>query len=254
MSAETIYAALIKAGLTPASACGLMGNMYAESGLKANIAQRGMTSLSDEQYTAAADAGTIDFIHDSCGYGICQWTYFTRKQSLLNYARTVGKSVGDEDMQVAFCVQELKTDYPTLWSWLCTNNGIFAAAKAVCEQYEKPAVNNIEYRATAAQNYYNQLKNVDVDTVREATSEAAETASETFWPPRMLDYQSDRENLTGADVLVLQAVLQARGYNITPDGDFGSKTKIAVMAFQAESGLTADGVCGNKTWSAVLKI
>ena len=64
MSIKTIYKALIDAGLTPEGACGLMGNMMAESSMKADIAQRGMTALSDEQYTAAADAGTIDFVHD----------------------------------------------------------------------------------------------------------------------------------------------------------------------------------------------
>ena len=46
MSEQTIYTSLIRAGLTPEGASGSMGNMFAESTMKANIAQRGMTHLS----------------------------------------------------------------------------------------------------------------------------------------------------------------------------------------------------------------
>ena len=112
MSIKTIYKALIDAGLTPEGACGLMGNMMAESSMKADIAQRGMTALSDEQYTAAADAGTIDFVHDAVGYGLCQWTFHTRKAELLAFARARGVSVGDETTQMQFCLRELQKDFP----------------------------------------------------------------------------------------------------------------------------------------------
>ena len=36
------------------------------------------------------------------------------------------------------------------------------------------------------------------------------------------------------------------------DGDYGAKTKQAVAAFQSASGLTADGICGPKTWAALI--
>lgn len=41
-------------------------------------------------------------------------------------------------------------------------------------------------------------------------------------------------------------------FNLTVDGIYGSKTKAAVKAYQAEQGLKADGVCGPKTWSMLL--
>ena len=40
--------------------------------------------------------------------------------------------------------------------------------------------------------------------------------------------------------------------NLTVDGIFGSKTKAGVLAYQASAGLVADGVCGPKTWTALL--
>lgn len=56
MSAKTIYNQLRKNGMTAAGACAMLGNMNAESGLKSNIAQRGMTQLTDEEYTRQATA------------------------------------------------------------------------------------------------------------------------------------------------------------------------------------------------------
>ena len=49
MSAKTIYDRLRSRGMTVAGACAMLGNMQAESGLKANIAQRSMTTLTDDE-------------------------------------------------------------------------------------------------------------------------------------------------------------------------------------------------------------
>lgn len=246
MNERDIYIQLRRAGLTAAGACGLMGNMQAESGMRANIAQRGMTSLSDDDYTASADMGAIDFAHDAVGYGLCQWTFWSRKRALLEFARARGASVGDEAMQVDFCIAELGTSYPGLLALLKSVTDVYTAAAEVCTVYERPAVNNVTVRATFAQEFYNKAAAWGAD-------EPTETPSETFWPPRMLDYKQGRDNLTGDDVLVLQALLRARGYDCPADGDFDSKTRIAVMGFQAEHGLIGDGVAGNDTWSALIK-
>ena len=45
-----------------------------------------------------------------------------------------------------------------------------------------------------------------------------------------------------------QARLFVNGYKIEVDGDFGPKTKEAVMKFQESYGLTKDGIIGKKTW------
>lgn len=51
----------------------------------------------------------------------------------------------------------------------------------------------------------------------------------------------------GNDVKILQQALIANKYNVVADGDFGEMTKIAVLKYQRDNGLTADGVVGAST-------
>lgn len=52
-------------------------------------------------------------------------------------------------------------------------------------------------------------------------------------------------------VSAVQAELQARGYNIRVDGQYGPKTKAAVKKFQRKNSLIADGVIGPQTLRAL---
>ena len=219
MGAKEIYIKLREAGLTTEGACGLMGNMQAESAMRANNAQDGMTGLTDAEYTAAADAGTIDFVRDATGYGLCQWTYWSRKQALLDFARARGVSVGDEAMQVDFCLDELRTSYPRLLSLLKSTNDIYEAASEVCTVYERPAQKNIAIRADYAQRFYYAL------SIEGGTK--ADTESDTL-----------KETLTNETVMHLQAILVTCGYNIGTqanstgvDGYIGKKTVAAAKDF-----------------------
>ena len=58
-----------------------------------------------------------------------------------------------------------------------------------------------------------------------------------------------------SDVLVLQDALNALGYSTkTLDGAFGTvtNTKNALIAFQRNNGLTADGICGCCSWRRIV--
>ena len=52
----------------------------------------------------------------------------------------------------------------------------------------------------------------------------------------------------GKAVEIVQVIL-----DLSVDGDFGTKTHNAVVAFQKKKGLTQDGVVGANTWKALLK-
>ena len=52
---------------------------------------------------------------------------------------------------------------------------------------------------------------------------------------------------------IQQALKNAGFYKGEIDGKIGSKTKIAIKAFQKSKGLSADGVVGQKTWNELSK-
>jgi len=62
------------------------------------------------------------------------------------------------------------------------------------------------------------------------------------------------EGDTGEAVADLQARLSKLGFaNDDPSGVFDAATAAAVLAFQADRGLSADGRCGTETWSALVE-
>lgn len=62
-----------------------------------------------------------------------------------------------------------------------------------------------------------------------------------------------RNGSRGVYVLVLQDALNALGYSTrTLDGAFGQNTRTALISFQRNNGLSADGVCGCGTWTRIV--
>ena len=147
-------------GLTDAGAAGLMGNLYAESGLRPNNLQNSYEKTlgyTDAAYTEAVDSGVyVNFTGDSAGYGLAQWTYSTRKAALLAYAKKTGKSVGDLEMQLGFLMQEMSTSFKAVLNTLKSASTLRAASDAVLLQFERPAdksESNKERRAKFGQTY-----------------------------------------------------------------------------------------------------
>lgn len=68
------------------------------------------------------------------------------------------------------------------------------------------------------------------------------------------EYPVLSENSSGPAVTRLQQLLQQAGYfNINPTGRFGSITRNALIAFQRNVGLPANGVANRQTWDALLR-
>jgi peptidoglycan hydrolase-like protein with peptidoglycan-binding domain len=55
----------------------------------------------------------------------------------------------------------------------------------------------------------------------------------------------------GVAVAQLQELLNAQGFRLLVDGDFGGKTEAAVRLFQHQHGLRVDGIVGAQTWAAL---
>ena len=151
-------------GFNDFGVAGLMGNLLAESGLRPNNMEdqyQSKLGYNDESYTRAVDNGTYtNFVKDAVGYGLAQWTYWTRKQNLLNFARQNNKSIGDLDMQLHFLVKELKESYTnSVYNVLKKATSVLEASNAVLLNFERPANMGTSTQATRArysQTYYDR--------------------------------------------------------------------------------------------------
>ncbi len=163
LSESDIFAFFKAQGMTDAGVAGLMGNLYAESGLKSTNLQNSYEKslgMDDLTYTAAVDSSAYgNFITDKAGYGLAQWTYWSRKQALLEFAILKKASIGDCQMQCEFLMQELTKSYPSVLAILKSATAVKQASDAVLLQYEKPrdqsaAVQN--KRAAYGQTFYDK--------------------------------------------------------------------------------------------------
>lgn len=151
--------------MSPAGVAGLMGNLYAESGLNPQNLQNTYEKrlgFTDAEYTAAVDSGKYsNFVRDSAGYGLAQWTYWSRKEAMLNYAKKTGASIGDLIMQLDFMYQELK-GYVAVFQVLRTARTVKEASDIVLTRYERPADMSSSVKAKRAsygQAYYDAYAN-----------------------------------------------------------------------------------------------
>ena len=162
-TAESVIWNFLKGkGLNDFAAAGIMGNLFAESGLNScNLQNTYNTKLgmTDAQYTAAVDNGTYDnFINDKAGYGLAQWTFWSRKQALYNYVKAAGASIGDLNTQLAFMWEEMQ-GYKSMVQQLTAAASVLAASNAVLLEYEKPADQSEavqKKRAAYGQTYYDK--------------------------------------------------------------------------------------------------
>ena len=126
----------------PYGVAGLMGNLYAESGLQPNNLQNSCEDIlgySVASYTGAVDSGAYTrFTTDSAGYGLAQWTVQDRKESLLAYRNQQGGSIADLDMQLAFLCHELETKFPNVLEKLKNASSIREASDYVLFHFEAP--------------------------------------------------------------------------------------------------------------------
>lgn len=220
-----------------------------------------------KSYVAGLNNGSINkqtFMYDQKGFGLAQWTYFTRKGAMYDAWKKSGKAIDDITFQVDFALMELKQDFPYLFQFLKTTNDVYQACNEVCYKFENPAVKNVDARYRAANRIRYEIdlnwnKQEEPKTDPEPETPVAPTLENPgweiipateYWPPRTVD-----KNMKGKDIIVLQALLAAREYPITTfDGEFGSYLETVVKQFQQANGLTVDGIVGKNTWRKLLEM
>lgn len=140
---------------------GLMGNLKAESNLNPMNLQNSCEKklgMSDNEYVAAVDNGTYkNFVSDSCGFGLAQWTTSGRKQGL--YDSRNNRSIGSIDVQLEFLWKELSTSYKNVLNGLKTAKTVREASDLVLTKFERPKNQGLTVqtqRATYGQGYFNK--------------------------------------------------------------------------------------------------
>ena len=125
---------------------GLMGNLYAESGLLPFRLQGDYDSEHDypvsHEYSADVNDGTISeytFVHDGKGYGLAQWTSSGRKQGL--YTLCLGGTyygIDSLQKQLEYIEDELTNGYSGVLTVLQNATSILSASNKVLFDYESP--------------------------------------------------------------------------------------------------------------------
>lgn len=159
-----IFQQLTQAGMTVEAACSTIAQLQAESALRPNNVED-RSGIADEIYTANVDSGYYTrFIDDAYGYGLAQWTFWSRKKKLLLYARSHSASIGDLAMQTAFLIQEMKEDYPAIWKLCTSSHDLYDLTKQLLYTWENPAEkeNNLRVRFGYAQGWLSMFTSESV--------------------------------------------------------------------------------------------
>ena len=152
-NAEQIWNYLSSQGFSKVGIAGIMGNLAQESGLRADNVQNHM-GYEDADYVAGIKNGSIsreEFIKDSRGFGIAQWTYHTRKAAL--YDALGPENIDSLGGQLAFMVDEMG---PDLVNRMNNAGSVNEATDIFQYSYERAGKPNMENRRNQANGYYSQ--------------------------------------------------------------------------------------------------
>lgn len=198
-----------------------MGNLFAESGLIPTNLQNSYESklgMNDASYTAAVDNGSYtNFTHDSAGYGLAQWTYWSRKQGLFQLCKSRGKSIGDLSTQLDFLYQELTTSYSQLLKILKATSSVEEASNLVVTQFERPADQSfdaLKQRALYSQRYFNTYSTQKEEMAKMKYSNANQplvcmmTNSTCYKQTRKMDIKGVLWHSTGANNKTIKRYVQ----------------------------------------------
>lgn len=154
-NAKIIWNFLKNKGLTDAGAAGLMGNINAESGLESVIYQnscKATIGLTDKEYVEKVNDGSYtNFVHDGVGFGLVQWTFWSRKEDFLKACKT---DIGDLTCQLEFLIKELKADFPHVLDVLKNSDDVKECSDLVFDDYEGPGDDTGPRRYKFAMDYY----------------------------------------------------------------------------------------------------
>lgn len=151
---------------------GLMGNLYAESGCTPYACQPQRSYNVCQTYIHNVDTHAIseyNFVHYGCsasggvassqlGFGLAQWTYYTRKQGLYTHMYQYGNSIGDLENQISYVIDEISSD-SAMYDIVANATNIDTVSDYILVHYENPSDQSLavkEKRRDYSTQIYNQ--------------------------------------------------------------------------------------------------
>lgn len=124
-----IWKTLKQIGFTDNASAGIMANIFVESGFKSDNVQNSFEKRlgTDAEYTKKINERLYtreQFAHDNSGYGLCQWTYHTRKSALYDFCMCRSTKIDNLVDQLLFMAQE------------CRNSGLFDRLNKCASPYD----------------------------------------------------------------------------------------------------------------------
>lgn len=164
-NAKPIWDYLKNQGYTDIAIAGIMGNMFAESGLRPKAVQGDYLQEDqdayDNAYVAAVDNGSIsrnDFIYNGPGgggFGLVQWTFYAYKRDLYDYVKGRNASIGDLTVQLDFLMTQRTVQ--SIKDRINSATTLYDAAVIWMLDFENPlnpTESSKQERATNAKKYY----------------------------------------------------------------------------------------------------
>lgn len=138
---------------------GLMGNLYAESGCTPyacqptrpydvcityinNVNSHAISKYNFVNYGCSTTGGVANV---QLGFGLAQWTYYTRKDGLYDYMFANGNDISDLENQIAYVIEEISADQ-TMYDLVATSTDINAVSDYILVHYENPEDKSLEVK------------------------------------------------------------------------------------------------------------
>ena len=192
---DQIWNYLIDYGYSEAGAAGVMGNWQAESGFLPNNVENCVTVYSDDTFPSLVASGAISkdkfkaTVGNGCertypgnstyaaggfGFGIGQWTEFSRKDNFYEFWKKSGANLDDLQMQLEWYIHEADS-ISGLHDYLKTATDPYQAAGKFSNLYEGPLIYGD--RAKYAQELYNKHKGTTQKSSSTPSSSSGNKAS-----------------------------------------------------------------------------
>ena len=141
-------------GLSDMHSAAIMGNIKQES-------EYSPTNAQDNSYPGERNPEYIPryAIHDDIGWGIVQWSHWSRKQAFSDYAKQKNVSIGDMDVQLEFVRYECNGSEKTAFQKFLRQTSINKATEVFCYDYEgkKGSGARIDLRIEYAKSAYKEF-------------------------------------------------------------------------------------------------